>query len=448
MMWTVVILLAAALHVESYGMHGQERLFHGRQLKIYLNKNCDKLEFIPADDPYNSILYWDRLMGRVRKGRVSGTGSDRRWFIEKVTYEDQGTYVQRDFWNKEVSTIKVAVTTRLNFEKCVAGESLYIPLEGLDLADAELIFTGQSANVTLVHDGAPVGQNLPDYWNRVETHSQRLEIKSVNTTDEGRYLLKDRKGREVSITKMDLTDRHETTDGNPLMALLLLLGIPAGICCCCRKKIFKKKATTAATLQTTPDAVHPPPSGPVGPSPPYSAPGQPGTVYYHGPSPGMGPAGHPPPAGPGQWNGPPPSPGYNPSYPPTNPGYPSTNPSYPPTNPGYPPTNPGYPTAGPGMGVPAQPPHWNAPPGQYPPGPGAPMGYAPVMYSAPPPAAASEPVKEQLNSASSPADPLLTVTSQGDAVSSPVPAVPPTTTTLSSDGAYKFDVGDNSSNFL
>lgn len=44
-------------------------------------------------------------------------------------------------------------------------------------------------------------------------------------------------------------DHHEYSGGNPLLGLLLLLGIPAGICCCCRKKIFKQKAATMATLQ-------------------------------------------------------------------------------------------------------------------------------------------------------------------------------------------------------
>jgi len=31
----------------------------------------------------------------------------------QVTYEDQGTYVQRDYWNKEISIVKVAVTCEL-----------------------------------------------------------------------------------------------------------------------------------------------------------------------------------------------------------------------------------------------------------------------------------------------------------------------------------------------
>ncbi|XP_022612939.1 uncharacterized protein LOC111230469 [Seriola dumerili] len=416
MMWRVVILLAAALSVESYTVQDHERLAHGRQLKIFLSKSAEKLEFTPADDPSQTFLYWEKVRIRTSKGRVSGTGSDRRWYIDKVTYEDQGTYVQKDFWDKEISTFKVAVTPRRNFVKCVAGGSLYISLEGIDLADSILLFSGQAANVTLVRDGAPVSQDLPDYWDRVQTHSQNIEIRNVNYTDEGHYVLKDRRNRVVSVTRMDLTDQHDYSGGNPLMALLLLLGIPAGICCCCRKKIFKKKATNAASLQNTPVAVQAPPSGPVGPSPPYSTPGQPGAVYYHSPDPSLGPTVHPPPstAGPGQWNGPPPYPSFNPAYPP----------------------------AGPAMIPPAQPPQWNCPPsGQYPPGPGAPMGYAPapVMYSSPPP------VKEQVkmeNMAPSTADPLLSATPQAEAASSPVAP--------SGDGAYQFKIngGNSSTNFL
>ncbi len=31
----------------------------------------------------------------------------------KVTYEDQGTYVQRDLWDNEISTVRVVVTREL-----------------------------------------------------------------------------------------------------------------------------------------------------------------------------------------------------------------------------------------------------------------------------------------------------------------------------------------------
>ncbi|XP_029910025.1 protein cappuccino [Myripristis murdjan] len=427
MMWRLVILLGVALTVDCYAVRDiHERLAHGRQLKIYLPKSAEKLEFTPADEPGQTFLYWENGRHRMNKGRVSGTGNDRRWYIDKVTYEDQGTYTQRDYWNKEISTVKVAVTPRHNYVKRIPGETLYISLEGLDLADAYLSFSGE-VNATLVSQGSTVAQDLPDYWDRVKTHSMNIEIRDVNTTDVGRYTLTDRRGRVVSVTRMDLTDHHDYEGGNPLLALLLLLGIPAGICCCCRKKIFKQKASTTATLQGTPETVCPPAGGPTGPPPAYNTPGdQGGAVHYYDPN--SGSTVHPPPnpVAPGQWNGPPPAPGFNPAYPPQN---------------------PVYPPAGPAMVPPAQPPQWNGPPpGQYPPGPGAPMGYGPVMYSAPPPKEGSQPVEEvkMENMASSPADPLLTTPPQ--AATSPDAPVPP-----SSNNAYTFDIdkGDKSStNFL
>ncbi|KAF3851755.1 hypothetical protein F7725_005110 [Dissostichus mawsoni] len=508
MMWSVVMLLATALGVDSYAVHDlHERLAHGRQLKIYLPKSAEKLEFISAEDPRKIFMYWEHSRLRTNKGRVSGTGSDRRWYIDKVTYEDEGTYIQRDFWNKEITSVKVAVhislctlnvfvvvlciPARHNYVKRVAGESLIISLEGIDLAEAGLSFSGEAANVTLVRDGAPVSQDLPNYWDRVQTHSINIEIRNVNYSDEGHYTLRDRRDRMVSITRMDLTDHHNDTEGNPLLALLLLLGIPAGICCCCRKNIFKKKAPHATMLQVlhleknSPHVIHPPPCGPVGPAPPYNTPGQPGVVYYHGADPSMSIL---PPAQ-GSGTAPPPfllvshykraylsfhecdypSQGFNPGYA----GHPSQNPSYPPAGPamfppaqppqwngsppGHPPQNPSYPPAGPAMFPPAQPPQWNgSPPGQYPPGPAAQMGYAsaPAMYSAPP-AAASEHAREEVKTsrmAASPADPLLTAPSQSEAASSPMAPVAPSSTNIlsSADDAFQFKIerDKNSTSFL
>ncbi len=56
-----------------------------------------------------------------------------------------------------------------------------------------------------VRDGARVSQDLPDYFDRVQTHSTKIEIRNVNYTDEGHYTLKDRRDRVVSVTRMDLT---------------------------------------------------------------------------------------------------------------------------------------------------------------------------------------------------------------------------------------------------
>ena len=89
--------------------------------------------------------------------------------------------------------------------KCVAGEDLHILLEGINQADATLSFSGADANVTLVHDGAVVAHDLPDYWNRVKTFSTKISIQNVNTSDVGYYTLKDTRDRVVSIVRMELT---------------------------------------------------------------------------------------------------------------------------------------------------------------------------------------------------------------------------------------------------
>ncbi|XP_008316026.1 uncharacterized protein LOC103384322 [Cynoglossus semilaevis] len=278
MMWIAVVLLAAsaALHVESYGVHGRERLAHGRMLKIYLSKNCHSLVFEPAHDVGARNVYWVKGRTTSTKGHVSGTGSERRWYLDKVTYEDEGSYIQADLWDNLISTVRVVVTPRHIYEKRMLDESFYISMEGIQLYEATLVYTGEDGNVTLVRDGMIQQGNLINFGGQVKTHSYSgIEITLTNTS-QGLYTLRDRKGRVVSITKMELTDHH---DGNPLLALLLLLGIPAGVCCCCRKKIFKKKATMATTNQSTSDTVHLPPTGPVGPSPPYTTvPGPAGPV--------------------------------------------------------------------------------------------------------------------------------------------------------------------------
>lgn len=43
-----------------------ERLAHGRQLKIYLSKSADKLEFTPTNDPGRVSVYWEK--GGLRWG--------------------------------------------------------------------------------------------------------------------------------------------------------------------------------------------------------------------------------------------------------------------------------------------------------------------------------------------------------------------------------------------
>lgn len=47
-------------------------------------------------------------------------------------------------------TFLLSIAARRNFVKRIAGENLYINLDGIDLADATLQFSGEAGNFTLV----------------------------------------------------------------------------------------------------------------------------------------------------------------------------------------------------------------------------------------------------------------------------------------------------------
>lgn len=60
-----VSVLSPVIVSESYAVRDfHERLAHGRQLKIYLPKNVEMLEFTPADEPGKTFVYWEK--GRLR----------------------------------------------------------------------------------------------------------------------------------------------------------------------------------------------------------------------------------------------------------------------------------------------------------------------------------------------------------------------------------------------
>lgn len=56
-----------------------------------------------------------------------------------------------------------------------------------------------------VRKGNPVSEDYHDYWGRVKVSSTNIEIRNVNYTDEGLYVLKDRTDRDVSFTRMEVT---------------------------------------------------------------------------------------------------------------------------------------------------------------------------------------------------------------------------------------------------
>lgn len=52
-----------------------------------------------------------------------------------------------------------------------------------------------------------MSEDFHNYWGRVKVSSGNIEIRNVNYTDEGLYVLKDQTDRDVSFTRMELTGR-------------------------------------------------------------------------------------------------------------------------------------------------------------------------------------------------------------------------------------------------
>ncbi|XP_072533180.1 uncharacterized protein [Salminus brasiliensis] len=449
-MWRLWILLCTASLAESQKTDYVELPF-GHQLSIKLSlTRSDSLEFTSVDESQHYTVKSSFVTSK--RGTVTGSGDSRRFIISSVNFDDEGTYIQKNFWNKVTSITKVKVLHKRGTRDCVPGETLSIWLDGIRKDEASLRFSNEDVNLMLVERGSPV-KNLPDYFGRIKVTSSSIQVLNVNVSDVGNYTLFDGQDRRAVTIRMYLVDHHEGIDASPLMALLLLLGIPAGVCCCCRKKIFRKSSqSTAMTTIHSQNMISPPgpppaynhPVAPVGPGPIYTpgypAPGE-SQVHPPPPNPGypvqpqygrepampqnpQGPASGYPPAQPTQWTGPP----YNPAAPAMyTPGYPTPGESQvhpPPLDPAYPPQ--------PYSGQPAMP--FNP-------------GFTPVMYSAPA-GSETEGNKLKMNEMSA-ATPLLTP-SQTEV--GPPPAPYTATDVLNSSNStvqFNVDTGKSSTyNFL
>ncbi|XP_049337391.1 uncharacterized protein LOC103026353 isoform X1 [Astyanax mexicanus] len=357
-MWRIWILLCSALLAESQNADYVDVLF-GHQLSIRMpSVRSDSLEFTSADETQHYTI-WSKVVSK--RGSVIGSGDDRRFVIYSVTFDDQGTYTRKNFWDKVTAVTKLKVLPKRSSRDCVAGETLRISLEGIRRDEASLRFSRDNENLMLVDRGSPV-RDHPDYIGRVKVTTNSIEVLNVNVTDEGNYTLFDGKNRKAVTIRMFIVDHHPPNHA-PFMALLLLLGIPAGVCCCCRKRICRKNSQATATTTVQSHNVVVPP----GPPPDYNTPmvpAGPGPMYTPGyPAPGESQV-HPPP---------------NPAYPvqPQYGGQPAMppNPMYTPGCPAPgdsqihpPPSNPAYPPLPQYGGQPAMPPN---------------PGFAPVMYNAP-----------------------------------------------------------------
>ncbi|RXN20023.1 proline-rich receptor kinase [Labeo rohita] len=230
-------------------------VIHGHQLSLKVPERTKKLEFASADEN-EQYTVWERklfsfLPSKASKGEIrKGYSKSRRFIIRHVTFDDEGTYTLYNYFGSAITTYIVRVKTNQKVIDRIAGETLTIPLSGLNQSDVTLNFYSNYSSVTLVENGIPVGQNHTDYINRLKVTSDMIQILNVNVSDLGRYELTDLKGRLVSNNTMILVDHHEYTPNKGLIALLLLLGIPGGICFCCRKRICRRCRTTKSYTHT------------------------------------------------------------------------------------------------------------------------------------------------------------------------------------------------------
>uniref|UniRef100_A0A672QN50 Uncharacterized LOC107556792 n=1 Tax=Sinocyclocheilus grahami TaxID=75366 RepID=A0A672QN50_SINGR len=252
-MLSVWTLLSTAICAVSVSAISQRLVFHGQQLTLDLPERTQRLEFVSADES-EQFTIWDHKTISVRpsnpsKGHVSSVGKGWTFRIQRVTFDDEGSYILLNHFGSTISSHIVKVKTNRELIDRIAGETLTISLAGLKQSDAILHFYSNNSSLILVENGVPVGRNHPDYINRLKVTSEKIQILNVNTSDIGRYRLTDHKGRLVSNNTMILVDHHESAANKGLIALLLL-GIPGGLCFCCRKRICKKCRTTKSDTNT------------------------------------------------------------------------------------------------------------------------------------------------------------------------------------------------------
>ncbi|XP_035387456.1 uncharacterized protein wu:fc21g02 [Electrophorus electricus] len=461
-MWSFWVLSLLLIVMDSCAVKLDSiQLKHGFQLSFKLLKEAQSLEFSALNGKVQYTIWSSSV--KPKKGQVTGWGNDKRFIIKSVTFDDQGNYTQKSLKRTVLVNVKVKVVPSVIGKECVAGETLKIPLRGLTSRQATLDFYSHDLNLTLVDHGLPIGKSHPNYYERLKVTTETIEVLNVSVSDMGNYTLQDDRGRKVLMVIMKLVDHHEKKL-NPLVALMLLLGIPAGVCCCCRKRIFKKSGHPTTTTNVQSGNLIPPP----GPPPSYNTvvdpavPGLINTPTYPAPGdskvyPPPNPAFAPQPYYGGQ-HAMPPNLGISSEYSHNNPAYPPAVPEFPPGQlsqwsaassiPPAPAINtPTYPAPGDSKVYPPPNPAFAPQPyygGQHAMPPN--LDVAPVMFHAPAGPAA---VTGEINmNEISPATPLLTP-SQPEVRQSPGSYA--AADFLNSDSAVQFNVNtgkNTSSNFL
>ncbi|XP_052437738.1 uncharacterized protein LOC127974671 [Carassius gibelio] len=204
-MLSVWTLLSTAICAVSVSALPQRILFHGQQLTLDLPERTRSLEFLNANETERFTI-WNQASNSVRasKGYVTSMGKDWTFRIQRVTFDDEGTYTLLNHFGATISSYIVKVNSNKGIIDCVAGDTLRISLAGLKQTDATLRFYNNYSSLVLVENGVAVGRSYPDYVNRLRVSSEMIQILNVNVSDVGRYELTDLKRRLVSNNTMIL----------------------------------------------------------------------------------------------------------------------------------------------------------------------------------------------------------------------------------------------------
>ncbi|KAI1887840.1 hypothetical protein AGOR_G00194600 [Albula goreensis] len=446
----VWILLGTAFCADGLRYENRTQVAYGRDLVIPLSRKSAVLYFTPEASSTPILVWHARDPLPVDRGRGRGRGDGNHWILDGVTYEDQGKYTLYDNVNHILTTIILTVREERHSLDRRVNASMSIVLR-VPLVDAQLSFTpeGSRVNHSLVRHGQIADES---YRDRLRLLLSRIVLDDLTLEDSGTYDLRDSHFNLISTTRLYVSETGQS--GSPYLGFLSLLGLIGGVFCCYKKKCccFKRgKATdsNAHSVQHSPTQpepkvfYHPSPNdpnqpgwtgppqpewtGPAGPPPNWNGPPQPEWTGPAGPPPNWnGPAGPPPnwngPAGPPpNWTGPA---GPAPNW--TGPAQPNIGPNVPYM---YPPPSPSA----------AHQPQWN--PGAQP----MSMGYAPVMYSAPP--TATEPVKVEEQKEATATDSLMANAEEtgGDQKPATTPSNPASSDFLHSTISgpeFKIDKGD------
>ncbi|XP_049337429.1 uncharacterized protein LOC125802967 isoform X1 [Astyanax mexicanus] len=197
-MWGFWILLFAASLTESYA---DVNVVYGQQLSINITAMAERLEFISVDKSKEYTI-WSSLNG-PKKGKVIQWSGGKHFIINSASFDDEGNYTEVSNYQTFVTKVKVLTSTET--QRCEAGETLTISLDGLMEEGASLRFSRGAEEIMLVHQGLLM-MSVPTFKDRIKVTSSSIQVLSVQGSDAGKYTLLDSKGRVVKISTLQVTN--------------------------------------------------------------------------------------------------------------------------------------------------------------------------------------------------------------------------------------------------